>query len=407
MTVIWTPIERLLFITYVFILFIGGIGYFKRAREKEDRSERIILSGFAAYLILNSIGLIFLYLSRFYAEGTFNGIAFIGEFTEDRTPIFELLGIGHTIFDMGSVLLVLEIERVKPQTKHILTCSGLMFYIIAELSWWTGFRDIYLIWQGLLGIITIIIVLSLVKSSLKIQNISLFLLIGVLIINIGYELQIPEALETNRYPIELAFLTLLIGSLFYLVPAYFDVDKISRTNPNFYWSIFITVNIVVLLCNTYFFAITFGLTFLIGIFFAIMVLFAIIYIYTQTKKAFQGKSGITSSFKPLKEQTGQVDVVKILSRPKGLTEEEVSVSKEKKICLVCKGKVLRFNSYICECDTIYCQKCARALSDLENACWACGAPFDETKPVKKIEPEEETGVEIVEESRKKGKDMGK
>ena len=52
-----------------------------------------------------------------------------------------------------------------------------------------------------------------------------------------------------------------------------------------------------------------------------------------------------------------------------LTEEKVSVYKDKKICLVCKGEVLRF-SYICECGVIYCENCARALTNLENVCWA-------------------------------------
>ncbi|MFX1340851.1 MAG: hypothetical protein ACFFDK_19730 [Promethearchaeota archaeon] len=65
-----------------------------------------------------------------------------------------------------------------------------------------------------------------------------------------------------------------------------------------------------------------------------------------------------------------------------LTEEEVSISKERKICLVCKGKVAR-KLYMCpECDTFYCNKCSDTLANLENACWVCGTPFDESKPVK-------------------------
>jgi len=64
-----------------------------------------------------------------------------------------------------------------------------------------------------------------------------------------------------------------------------------------------------------------------------------------------------------------------------VTVEEVAISKEKKICLVCRGGVLRF-SYICECGAIYCGNCAQALTNLENACWACDAPIDFLKPVK-------------------------
>ncbi|MFX1590817.1 MAG: tetratricopeptide repeat protein [Promethearchaeota archaeon] len=66
------------------------------------------------------------------------------------------------------------------------------------------------------------------------------------------------------------------------------------------------------------------------------------------------------------------------------TEEKVAVSKEKKVCLVCRGDVLRF-SYICECGAIYCQKCAQAITDLENVCWLCDKRIDYSKPIKEYE----------------------
>ncbi len=82
-------------------------------------------------------------------------------------------------------------------------------------------------------------------------------------------------------------------------------------------------------------------------------------------------------------------------------EEEVSVFRDKKVCLVCKGEPSGFNVFICpECDSIYCDKCARALSDLENICWVCESPLDKSKPVQKEEEELEE-IEI-EEDRKEG-----
>ena len=65
-----------------------------------------------------------------------------------------------------------------------------------------------------------------------------------------------------------------------------------------------------------------------------------------------------------------------------VTVEEVAVSIEKKICLVCRGEVLRL-SYICKCGAIYCENCARALTNLENVCWVCDAPIDYLKPSKR------------------------
>ena len=52
--------------------------------------------------------------------------------------------------------------------------------------------------------------------------------------------------------------------------------------------------------------------------------------------------------KPLEEKEGVSMGFGTFVKPQMLTEEEVSVSKEKKICLVCKGKLAGFNlAFIC------------------------------------------------------------
>jgi len=85
-------------------------------------------------------------------------------------------------------------------------------------------------------------------------------------------------------------------------------------------------------------------------------------------------------------------IMKMIQRRPILTvqvsEEKITVSKEKKICLVCRGEVLRF-SYICECGAMYCGNCAQALTNLENVCWVCDVPIDYLKPVKPYKEEEE------------------
>jgi len=65
-----------------------------------------------------------------------------------------------------------------------------------------------------------------------------------------------------------------------------------------------------------------------------------------------------------------------------ITEEEITLLKEKNICLVCKNKILGFNSYLCECGVLYCEKCARSLINSENACWICNSAIDKRKAVK-------------------------
>jgi len=91
-------------------------------------------------------------------------------------------------------------------------------------------------------------------------------------------------------------------------------------------------------------------------------------------------------------------------RRENITEEEISISKEKKICLVCKGKVGGF-SFICnECGAFYCDKCANAMIGLENMCWVCNTPLDPSKPSKPYEKDgEEPKHKILEEGEKESK----
>ncbi len=76
---------------------------------------------------------------------------------------------------------------------------------------------------------------------------------------------------------------------------------------------------------------------------------------------------------------------------KKLTEEDVKFYREQTICLVCKTLLIGYTlNFICfECRALYCAKCARAISKLENTCWACNNPIDKSKPVKLPEAIEE------------------
>ncbi len=60
------------------------------------------------------------------------------------------------------------------------------------------------------------------------------------------------------------------------------------------------------------------------------------------------------------------------------TEQEVTVYKEKKICVVHKGRISGAN-YMCpHCETFYCLKCITALVNFDEKCWSCNNPFEET-----------------------------
>ena len=44
------------------------------------------------------------------------------------------------------------------------------------------------------------------------------------------------------------------------------------------------------------------------------------------------------------------------------------------------------------CDVLYCMNCAQALTNLENVCWVCDSPIDDSKPVK-VSPKSEDIIE--------------
>jgi hypothetical protein len=56
-------------------------------------------------------------------------------------------------------------------------------------------------------------------------------------------------------------------------------------------------------------------------------------------------------------------------------DAHLSLYREHKICLACKGDVVRFH-YICpKCKALYCFICYELLSDINNSCWVCNRSF--------------------------------
>jgi hypothetical protein len=81
----------------------------------------------------------------------------------------------------------------------------------------------------------------------------------------------------------------------------------------------------------------------------------------------------------LRDMDARIAFIELISksRPLEISTEEISLYREQGICLVCKGKLGRFNAFTCsKCNVVYCKKCVEALTNLENACWVCNAPFD-------------------------------
>lgn len=87
-----------------------------------------------------------------------------------------------------------------------------------------------------------------------------------------------------------------------------------------------------------------------------------------------------------------------------ITEEDITVSKEKHFCLVHKGPIEGY-SFICpDCGTFYCMKCVQAIVTIDNTCWSCENVIDAEMPIRssgsseveKPVVEEEQRIKVIE-----------
>ena len=82
-----------------------------------------------------------------------------------------------------------------------------------------------------------------------------------------------------------------------------------------------------------------------------------------------------------------------------MNEQEVSITKEKLVCLVCKTEAKGYSSvFICKnCKVLYCERCAQEIARLENACWNCRAQFDMANPARPYEMDDDNrSINVIE-----------
>jgi len=389
---IWDPTERLLVGILIVFFFICGLLYAYRGRQKENIKEKLPLIGFSCFFICFGIGRIFLYLSDLQIIGTFQNGIFIGE-VNDYGPLYEILFRCFLVSSgMGFVFLYFMVEKSVFPTKYLLTTITVVITILQIVLPFKFTLGIDALFWNFKIIITVLILYKFTRwAQLEFKAIGLFLFISITLLVNGVILNYTPNKELISIPLFIDPLFVIIGIFVAMIPLLINPSRLPQTR--IYWvglSIFSITSYIGFIFMT--FRILFTQLFIFNITIELFILVLLIYMNYRLIKDIKSLTAIlkTPEFKKKKH-----DVFKTFTKPQKLTEEEVSISKEKKICLVCKGELSRIN-YICpECKTFYCIKCSDALLNMENACWVCNTPFNESKPSKPFEIiETDVGVDI-------------
>jgi hypothetical protein len=349
------------------ILFGILIFFLYRQRNKMEKEALPFLISLILYFFLELISLIFLYL--------YNRLT--GFNTDLNIPNYVLWGglnmIGLLLTMVGPVYLIYILEQTFfkkkiLKEKHIITILQLIIISILIVLVITGI----IIFNNLTDTLAFF-------SSLLDLGLILFLGIIILQFSIFYTgflfLGIKSSGSFRKY-------SLLISNGYFLrgltnLLALGTVDNLQAGTYQF---------------NTNFFYIHMGIYDLLQIPWVLLLFYGLLKLY---------------SLEEIKVESEEIkEFLHTFVRPKKITEEEVTFYKEQKICMVCKGKAIGFNIFVCsKCDALYCKKCAKQLSNLENACWACNEPFDSSKPSSPFKTEEEKKIKEELEVFKEGKNL--
>jgi hypothetical protein len=373
----------------VAILFFCAMRYLSIGRNKENLREKLLMIGFSGMFFGLVLMRVFFFLRDLQVSGQFINHTFYGDYDNTLPLYFILLRITYISGMAGFLSFILLYEISTKRTKYILSLTNVFFMISLILLPDKLLGTYVLVFIALDILLLLFILFSFTQSSqLEFKAVASVMIIGLIIFAIGHLLGSAFSKKNDIFPLEIAPILYIVGTLIAISPTYIDPKYFS--NAILFWVL--SLGIIAI-------AITFTIAYVILFEFQILfmpitwiilcpVIPMIIYFFYRIIKTIKSQEIATT-----KEE--RKDFLKLFTKPQNLTEKEVALYKEQKICLVCKNKVSRL-LFICpECDVIYCQKCSIVLSNIENVCWVCNTAIDESKPSKPLEKIDGTSEIIV------------
>jgi hypothetical protein len=377
------------------LFFVVASRYFALSKKKDNPIEKSIVKSYAYVIFFIGIYLIFITLSFFYIEGEYKGHIYWGN-VNNPSLIYMWLIKGAYISFLGAFIYYFNTyEKIFKKKHHFGLIATIVIVIMIlllpyEFVLHYFFPFSYVVMMIYYGHT----MFNLMKRSQKdLRAATSFIILGSVCTGQFVAFISPAFLRFENAVILIFPIVLIVGILLNMAPTVFKPEYFSRNIKYWYLFTFILAGNV-LISVFYVFLVIKILEYLIMaiiffVFYLVEGLFTIRFIKREESQEFT---------------TSDVEVMGIFTKPKKISEEEIMFHKEKKICLVCKGKIGGFMFTCIDCDALYCDNCARTLSNLENACWVCNTPFDKTKPSRPYrEKEEEITIEATEKSLKKHK----
>jgi len=319
------PFERFFSAIFIFLVVVCSFFYFYRGSSREDKQEKVLMYAFGVFWLFISLTKLYFFFTDYFKEGYY-------------------LGNINTIF----------------QTYEVGNYISLYFYLYLYL-----FDFICL-----LGL-CVIYIWSSFRSKRESRAISYVMSIGYILISIGWALEIFFIKNFSPFPRMIPSILLIIGVLITISPFFGYFELFNKLLIRLV--IFIVIGVVILFLSL---TLVFNLQLdvlsivIILVSVALLVLVTVYIIFKIIKRR-----EIDSEARKEEIQ----DTIKMFTRPVNININDVRMYREKGLCLVCKNRISRL-TYVCpECDSLYCYKCSSALTNLENMCWVCNTPFDESK----------------------------
>jgi len=366
---IWSPLDRILWGVVFSISFICCLMYLNQGRKHKDINERRVSFGYSYVFVMSTSSLVFFLLSELQIPGTYIHHVFYGDY--NATGVSYEIFIKYNWILAGSqfILFFYAFERYVKKTKYLITSSNIFLIVVLiilpfNLTLFMSITFLYLL------LFLIVLLLYTKWSRIELKAVSALILIGTILITVGSGFNNPNSKAVGLVPLPIIPIFFILGFIFFLLPTIVN-SRYFTSGPK-YWKIIggLVIGLLVALEIISFLYLRdpLNITML-----SILLLFVIFSLYYTLK-----------FIKPemiLEKDEEPKDVLAAFRRSKEITEEEITISKERGICVVCKGKLER-KMYICpSCNTFYCNNCSESLAELENMCWVCNTPFDKSKPV--------------------------